>query len=178
MEDQQGSLQLVAGVVGGRGEQDFRDHLPKRGEVQRDRLGEIVRGEGRKIILREAHDPEAGLGTADLDPILVLHLESDLILRQEPGDFEDFLGGERDGTGPGDLGLGERSDSHLQIRRHQLQLVLVRRQVGVGQDGNRVLLLNDTLEALQLPEKILPLDGEFHGDSFCRTRALLPLGKT
>ena len=73
-----------------------------------------------------------------------------------------FLAGRVSEPGFVDLGLALALEPDLEIGGRQTHLVAFCVDQDVGEDGNRVLALDDALEELQFPQQIRLANGEFH----------------
>ena len=82
--------------------------------------------------------------------------------RQALHNLVELLGWQRQRPGFGDVRLALAPQADFQVRREEADFVALRFHQDVGEDGNRVLALDDSLEKLQFSQKVALADEELH----------------
>src|SRR5260221_3868024 len=164
-EDHQGAVDLVPALVGGDGEDDLADHVAEERPLDRNSLSEAVRRHRRKVLPRQAYDPEARFLAGDHDPLRILGFHPDLGIRQEPHDVEQPPRRQSYRARLAHLGFAGRPDTDFEIGRRELQPLLGRLDQDVGENRNGALFLDDPLHTLQLTQQIFLGRHEVHNAS-------------
>ena len=168
-QHQQRAVQEVARVLAGDGELGLRDHLP--GDVARQDgvAGPRAVRHGREVVPRHGLQARFEPVGRDLDAVLVL-LDEDVGVRQRLDDLEELLGRQGQRARLLDLGRAAALEPDLEVGRRQAHLRPFGVDQDVGEDGNRVLALDDALEELQFPQQIRLANGEFHACAAPKSR--------
>jgi len=106
----------------------------------------------------------AGLVLGDLHAPLVLG-DANVGLRQRLDDLVKLLGRQRQRSGLRDRGFTRAAQAHFEIGGEKANFVALGLHQHVGQDGDRVLALDDPLKKLQFSQKIVFTDDKFHVDA-------------
>ena len=168
-QDQQGAVQEVARVFARDRELGLGDHLPRDVAGQGRVPGAAAVRHGRKIVPRHGLQPRLEAVGRHLDAVLVL-LDEDVGIGQGLDDFEELLGGQRQRPGLLDLGRAPALQPDFEVGCRQADLRALGVDQDVGEDGNRVLALDDALEELQFPQQIRLANGEFHACAALESR--------
>src|SRR5450759_1266718 len=145
------AVEVVAGVVARGREVRARDHLAEKGCRQRQaRLPGRMRQ--RRIILRR-HRLDARVETVgrNFHAGLVL-LDADLGLRKHADDLEKLLRRQRDFAALRHRRGALAAQRHLEVGGQESKLLALGLHQNVGEDGNRVVPLDDSLEELQFTQ--------------------------
>ena len=148
-------------VLAGDRELRLGHHLAHgRARQRRARLAAHVR-QRREVLARQRLHPRVEPVRRDLDAVLVL-LDPDVGLRQRLDDLVELLRRQRQRSALRDRRRAAAAQRDFEIGRQHPHLVALRFDQHVGEDGNRVLALDDALEKLQFSQKVILPDDEFH----------------
>jgi hypothetical protein len=138
------AVQIIAGFLGGDGEARLVDEALQIGRRERKGMAEILDAERREVVGGQGLQRELRRAAGDGEPpLLAVPLQLDIgAFGQLAHDVVEHMGGH----GGGAFALGARGhglhDLHVEIGRGQGQLVVLRGEEHVGQDGDRVAPLH------------------------------------
>ena len=161
-QHEQRTVEKIPGVFPGDGELRLRHHLPERRARQRRADGTAGFRQRRKIFagerLHARVEPIGGHFHATLicgDP--------DVGLRQRLDDLVELLGRQCQRPAFLDQRGALTPKTHFKVGSQKADVVALGFHQHIGQDGNRVLSLDNALKELQFPQEVILPDDKFHG---------------
>ena len=116
----------------------------------------------RKILARQRLHPRVEPIGRDLHAALVLG-DANVGFRQRLDDLVKLFRRQRQRAGLGHRRRAFAAQADFEIGREKAHLVAFGLHQHVGQDGNRVFALDDSLKKLQFSQKVVLADDKFHG---------------
>jgi hypothetical protein len=157
------AVQVVAGLVGGDGEERAIDHVEEELRVDLAEGDLLEARERREVLGGQADDLELGGAAPDLEVVVRGLLERDRLLGQRLHDVVQVPRGHRDRALLQHLALVLRGDGQVEVGGGDDDLVLPRLEEDVGEDRHRALLLHDALRAAERLRELGGRDLQFHG---------------
>ena len=159
------AVQIIACLLGGDGEAGLLDEALQLRRRHGEGVAEIVDAQARKVVGGQRLQREARLTATDGEPSLVaLPRNLDIgALRELAHDVVEHVGGHRGGAIASGARRHRLDDLHVEVGRGQLQLVIARGEMHVGQDGNGVAPLDHARHMGERLGQSRLIDGELHG---------------
>ena len=162
LDDQEGTVEGVAGFLVGDGEDGARD------EGLEGYEGDAGGGDGRKlgdlgiVGARHPHDLGVGAAATNLDPMVFKKLDGDVSIWEELDVVVKLAGGDRAGAGLFDFGSGAGTDGLVEVSGGDVEPVILCFDKEVGQNWDGGLALDHALRCCKFLHQILAAYGNFH----------------
>ena len=156
------AVEDVARLVGGLRVGDVAQHRGQLALLQGERLVVGRIGQFGEFLGADAHDAEIGAAGGDLDLVRGAGVEGDVHIGQFAHDGGQPLDREGDGAAFLDLGLDFAADAEIEIRGGERDVVLVRLDQHVAEDGHGGFGPHDIEDLGQAVAEVVAIDLKFH----------------
>jgi len=156
------SVEIDPRFVGGHGEVGLLDHVADHGPVDPDEPDFLVVHDLRKLLRRDAGNPEVDLSAVDRHPVRILLLEVNLLALDFPDHLVEFAGRKRDLAVFDDLRLVVRNETDLPVRRHDADPFGLGPDENIVQHRHRRAPVHNTQSPLNTAQENVTLHTEFH----------------
>jgi hypothetical protein len=154
LQHEQRPVQEVPRVLSGNGKLRFRHHFPETRSRHRGDLGAGGFGQRGEVFARQRL--HAGIEAVGRDfHRALLFSDPHVGLGQRLDDLVELLGRQRERAALGHRRSALAAQTNFEISREKLDLLPLRLDQHVGENGNRVLALDDSLEKLQFSQKVV-----------------------
>ena len=167
------TVQEVAGVLSRNRILRLRDHLPDCSSRQRRACGSTDIRQRREVLARQRLHARIKSVRSYFDAVAIL-FDSNIGLGKSFHDFVELLRRERQRPALCHSRLATASQCDLEVGREHANLITLRFNQHVGEDGNGVLPLDDALEKLEFSQKLILPDNKFHSFVMTSSRAVQP----
>ncbi len=161
LQDEQRAIEEIPGVLPGDRKLRFADHLLQHVARERRRAVAGRFRQGGEVVARQRLHARVEAIRGHLDAVSVL-LDPDVGFRQRLEDLVELLRRQGERARLGNRRVAPAPQPDLEIRREEPYFPVRSFDEHVGEDGNRVLALDDSLEQLQFAQQIRLADDQFH----------------
>ena len=160
-ENELRAVEEVARVLAGDRELRLRDHLPHCRSRQRRACGSAGIRQRRKVLARQRLHARVESVRRYFDAVAIL-FDPNVGFGKRLHDLVELLRRQRQRSALCHSRLATAAQRDFEIGREHADLIALRFDQHVGEDGNGVLPLDDALEKLQFSQKLILPDNEFH----------------
>ena len=167
LDDEQGAVQRVAGLLVGDGEDGARDEGLERDERNAGGWEGGKLGNLRIVGASHADDLGVGASAADLDPVVLKKLDGDFTVGQQFDVVVELACGDGAGAGLFYLDGCTGANSLVEVGRRDVQAVIFRFKEKVRQNRNGGFALDHALRRREFSNQILAAYGNLHRCPLC-----------